>query len=182
MAKVLEPIEQPPLVLHPSPGMEMDDEQFFQFCQANRDLRIEQTAEGDLIIMPPAGGSGSRGNAKLTYLFEDWADRDGTGQIFDSSGGFRLPNGALRSPDVAWVRSERLGAISDEDWQKFLPLCPDFVLELRSPSDPLRVVQDKMEEYMRNGARLGWLLEPVGKQVHIYRLRSRAQVLKNPDK
>src|SRR5438477_12924699 len=109
MAEVLEPIEQPPLVLHPSPGMEMDDEQFFQFCQANRDLRIERTAEGDLIIMPPTGGSSSRGNAELTYIFQQWARHDATGQIFDSSGGFKLPNGATRSPDVPWGSQRTIG-------------------------------------------------------------------------
>jgi len=181
MAQVLGQIEQAPLVVHPAPGMEMDDEQFFQFCQINGDLRIERTAEGDLIIMPPAGASSSHGNAELTYLFQDWARRDGTGQVFDSSAGFTLPNGAMRSPDVSWVRNERLDAFSEEAWEKFLPLCPDFVLELRSPSDSLRVVQQKMEEYIRNGARLGWLLDPARKQVHLYRPRARPQVLDNPE-
>jgi len=181
MAEVLEQMEQAPLVLHTAPGMRMDDDQFFQFCQANRDLRIERTAQGDLIIMPPAGGSTSRGNAELTYLFQDWARRDGTGQVFDSSGGFKLPNGAMRSPDVSWVHGERLDVISDEEWEKFLPLCPDFVLELRSPSDSLRAVQKKMEEYIRNGSRLGWLLDPAPKQVHLYRPRARPPVLENPE-
>ena len=181
MAEVLEQIEQPPLVLHTAPGMKMDDDQFFQFCQVNRDLRIERTAEGDLIIMPPAGASSGRGNAELTYLFQDWAHRDGSGQVFDSSTGFKLPNGAMRSPDVSWVRNERLDAFSEEEWEKFLPLCPDFVLELRSPSDSLRVVQQKMEEYIRNGARLGWLLDPPRKKVHLYRPRARPQVLVNPE-
>ena len=169
MAKVLEPIEQAPLVLHTSRVVEMDDDQFFRFCQLNRDLRIERTAEGDLIIMPPAGGSSGRGNAELTYLFQEWARRDGTGQIFDSSTGFKLPDGATRSPDVSWVRNARLEVLTDEEWEKFLPLCPDFVLELRAPSDSLRVVQQKMEEYMRAGARQGWLLDSTRKQVQVYR-------------
>src|SRR6266566_9439420 len=143
MPEILEQLEQAPLVVHTAPGMEMDDDQFFQFCQANRDLRIERTAEGDLIIMPPAGASSGRGNAELTYLFQHWARRDGTGQVFDSSTGFKLPNRAMRSPDVSWVRNERLEAFSDEEWEKFLPLCPDFVLELRSPSDPLQVVKKR---------------------------------------
>ncbi len=180
MAEVLEPIGQDPLVVHTVPVMQMDDAQFFQFCQINRDLRIERTAEGDLIIMSPAGGSSSRGNAELTYLFSAWSSRDGAGQIFDSSGGFILPNGATRSPDVSWIRTERLDALSDEQWQKFLPLCPDFVLELRSPSDPLRVVERKMEEYMQNGARLGWLLDSVHKRVHVYRLGKTPEVLDQP--
>ena len=182
MAEVLESIEQDPLVVHTSPALEMDDQQFFQFCQLNRDLRIERTAEGDLIIMPPAGGSSSRGNAELTYLFQAWAHRDGTGQIFDSSGGFKLANRATRSPDVSWVRNERLDLLSDEEWEKFLPLCPDFVLELRSPSDPLRVVKQKMEEYIQNGARLGWLLDAPRKQVHVYRPGAPPEVLDHPTK
>lgn len=182
MAEVLEPIEQAPLVVHTSPVMEMDDEQFFQFCQLNRDLRIERTAKGDLIIMPPAGGSSGRGNAELTYLFQIWARREGTGQVFDSSTGFILPNGATRSPDVAWVRNDRLDRLSDEQWETFLPLCPDFVLELRSPSDPLRVVQRKMEEYRKNGARLGWLLDTPQKRVHVYRPEELPKLLENPPK
>lgn len=180
MAEVLEPIEPAPLVVHTSPVMEMNDEQFFQFCQLNRDLRIERTAEGDLIIMPPAGGSSGRGNAELTYLFQTWARREGTGQVFDSSTGFILPNGATRSPDVAWVRNDRLDRLSDEQWEQFLPLCPDFVLELRSPSERLQVVQQKMEEYRQNGARLGWLLDAPRKRVHVYRPEAPPELLENP--
>lgn len=182
MTAVLETIERDPLVIHTSPVVEMNDEQFFQFCLLNRDLRIERSAEGDLIIMPPAGGSSGRGNAELTYLFQVWSNRDGTGQIFDSSTGFKLPNGATRSPDVAWVRNERLDQLSDEEWEKFLPLCPDFVLELRSPSDPLRFVEQKMEEYMQNGARLGWLLDAPQRHVHIYRRGQSLEILDNPQK
>lgn len=180
MAEILEPIEQDPLVVHTSPVVEMTDQQFFQFCQLNRDLRIERSAEGDLIIMPPAGGSSSHGNAELTYLFQAWARWEGTGQIFDSSGGFKLPNGATRSPDVSWVCDERLDQLDEEEWEKFLPVCPDFVLELRSPSDPLRMVKQKMEEYMKNGARLGWLLDAQRRQVHIYRPGEPPEVLSDP--
>ncbi|HTE87681.1 MAG TPA: Uma2 family endonuclease [Terriglobales bacterium] len=180
MAEVLEPVEQLALVVHTSPVLEMGDEQFFKFCQINRDLRIERTAEGDLIIMPPAGGSSSLGNAQLTYLFSEWARRDGTGQIFDSSAGFKLPNGATRSPDVSWVLNSRLERLTDEEFEKFPPLCPDFVLELRSPGDPLRVVKGKMEEYIGNGARLGWLPDPVHKQVHIYRPGQPPETLDHP--
>lgn len=180
MAEVLDLIEQTPLVLHTRPALDMDDEQFFRFCQLNPDLRIERTAQGDLIIMPPTGGSSSRGNAELTYLFQAWARRDGTGQIFDSSGGFKLPNGATRSPDVSWVRNERLDQFGSEQWEKFLPLCPDFVLELRSPTDPLRIVQQKMEEYIQNGARLGWLLDPMSKRVHVYLPEHPVAIWENP--
>jgi Uma2 family endonuclease len=180
MPKMVEPIEQAPLVVRTTPVVDMNDEQFFQFCQLNRDLRIERNAEGDLIIMPPAGGSTGRGNAELIYLFEDWSRRDGAGRIFDSSTGFKLPNGATRSPDVSWVRNERLDRVSDEEWKKFLPLCPDFVLELRSPSDTLRGIQEKMEEYMANGASLGWLLDAPALQVHIYRPEEAPERIENP--
>jgi len=169
MAEQASFLEQEPLVVHTRPVINMDDEQFFRFCQLNRDLQLERTSEGDIIIRAPEAGSSGLGSSKLTVAFGVWAERDGTGQIFGSSTGFKLPNGATRSPDVAWVRNERLDALTDEEWQKFLPLCPDFVLELRSPSDGMRALQAKMEEYRENGAALGWLLDPVSKRVHIYR-------------
>ena len=172
-------LEQP-LVVHTRPVLEMDDEQFFQFCQLNRDLQIERTADGDITIMAPEAGSSGRGSSKLNALFNQWAERDGTGQVFGSSTGFNLPNGATRSPDVAWVRNERLEKLTDEQWQKFLPLCPDFVLELRSPSDAMRPLREKMEEYRENGAQLGWLLDPLNKQVHVYRLGAAVDILENP--
>jgi Uma2 family endonuclease len=173
-------IEQEPLVVHTRPVIDMDDEQFFQFCQLNRDLQIERTAEGDIIIMAPEGGSSGRGRSTLIAKFERWAERDGTGQVFGSSTGFKLPNGATRSPDVAWVRNQRIESLTEEQWQKFLPLCPDFVLELRSPSDALGALQRKMEEYRENGAQLRWLLDPLGKRVHVYRPGAAVEVLDNP--
>src|SRR6266511_2255854 len=173
-------IEQEPLVVHTRPVIDMDDEQFFQFCQLNRDLQIERSFERDIIIMAPEAGSTGRGSSKLNTLFDQWSERDGTGQVFGSSTGFTLPNGATRSPDLAWVRNERIDSLTDEQWQKFLPLCPDVVLELRSPSDPLRNVQKKMEEYRQNGAQLGWLLDPLNKQVHVYRQGTPAEVLDDP--
>src|SRR5205823_7777450 len=121
-----------------------------------------------------------RGSSKLNALFDQWAERDGTGQVFGSSTGFVLPNGAIRAPDVAWVRNERLDALTDEEWQRFLPLCPDFVLELRSPSDGLAALHRKMEEYRENGAHLGWLLDPTSKQVHIYRPGAPVELLDDP--
>ena len=180
MTEVLESIEQAPLVIHPIPSHQMDDDQFFEFCQLNRDLRIERSAEGNIIVMAPAGGSSASGNARLTAQFITWADKNGQGTIFDSSGGFILPNKAVRSPDVAWVLNERLDSLTPEQWKRFLPLCPDFVLELRSPSDPLRIQQEKMTEYIANGARLGWLIDPILKQVHIYRPDRFRETLDNP--
>ncbi len=180
MAQHASLVEQEPLVVHTRPVINMDDEQFFQFCQLNRDLQIERTAEGDIIIMAPEAGSSGLGSSELTLAFGNWAHGAGTGHIFGSSTGFKLPNGATRSPDVAWVRNERIEALTDEEWQKFLPLCPDFVLELRSPSDPMRTLHKKMEEYRDNGAQLGWLLDPVSKGVHVYRPGGAVEVLDNP--
>ena len=130
--------------------------------------------------MAPEGGSSGRGGSRLAALLDRWAEQDGTGQVFGSSTGFHLPNGATRSPDVAWVRNERLEALTDEEWKKFLPLCPDFVLELRSPSDSMHKLHEKMEEYRDNGAELGWLLDPLSKQVHVYRPGATVEVLKSP--
>jgi len=169
MAEVVERIERSSLLLHMRPVFEVDDEKFEEFCRINRDLRIEMTAEGDLIIMPPTFGRTGNRNFKLTALVYLWSERDGTGVGFDSSTLFVLPNGAKRSPDVSWVRKSRLATLSDEQKNKFLPLCPDFVLELRSASDSLAELQAKMREYIENGAQLGWLLDPSTRTIHMYR-------------
>lgn len=180
MAKVLEETGPPPFVVHPTPAMAMDDDEFYDFCQANGDLRIERTAQGDLIIMAPEGASSGRANSKLIQAFENWAERDGTGQVFGSSAGFILPNKSMRAPDLAWVRNERFEAISDEQWRKFLPLCPDFVLEVRSPSDSMRMLRQKMIEYIENGAQLAWLIDPESRQVTVYRPGIPPAILDDP--
>jgi Uma2 family endonuclease len=180
MASAIATLEREPLLVHTAPGLEMDDHDLFRFCQANRDLRIERTAKGDLIIMPPTTGGTSRGNTKLTTAFENWAVRDGSGVVFDSSGGFILPNGAMRSPDVAWVKQDRLDALDDDPSDEFVPICPDFVLELRSSSDSMRALKAKMVEYLSNGARLGWLLDPLEKQVYVCRPGKEPKVLNDP--
>ena len=170
MFAAIEPrIERPALVLRLRPAIEMGDDQFFEFCQLNRDLRIERTAEGDIVIMSPTGGTTSAANADLTQQVVTWARRDGSGVAFDSSGGFCLPNGAMRAPDVAWVERARLVAIPAERKNKFLPLCPDFVIELLSPSENLGDAKAKMAEYLANGARLGWLIDPSDPSVYVYR-------------
>jgi len=175
------PIEPaPPLVLQLAPVINLTDDQLLELCAVNRDLRIERTSEGDLVIMPPTGGETSTGNAELTWSFVSWAKADATGVVFDSSGGFRLPNGAMRAPDVAWVRRSRWEALTPEQRRHFPPLCPDFVLELRSPSDRLADVQAKMEEYLENGAQLGWLIDPLERKVHVYRPDAPVEVLDNP--
>jgi|SRR5215470_6724233 len=147
---------------------EMTDDEFFEFCQLNRDLRIERTAQGEIIVMPPTGGETGNRNAKLTFQLVAWSERDGTGEAFDSSTGFMLPNGAERSPDAAWVSRSRLALLTAEQKQKFIPLCPDFVIELRSPTDRLADLKEKMAEYIANGARLGWLIDPFEKRVYVY--------------
>lgn len=157
-----------PLVLRMQPVISLTDDQLLEFCRINRDLQIERTAEGDLIIMSPAGAESSWRNSELITHLNTWAKQDRTGIVFDSSGGFILPNGAMRAPDVAWVKRDRLAAIDPAQKKKFLPLCPDFVIELRSASDRLRNVQLKMEEYVENGLQLGWLINPQQKQVYIY--------------
>lgn len=151
-----------------SADLRLDEAEFYRLCQANRDLRLELTAEGNLIIMPPTAWETGHRNSELNRRIGNWAASDGTGLVFDSSTGFKLPNGATRSPDVAWVRRDRLEALSP-DPNKFLPLCPDFAVELRSASDALSTLQAKMQEYLANGLELGWLIDPKGKTVEIYR-------------
>ncbi|MBG1267166.1 Uma2 family endonuclease [Nostoc sp. WHI] len=167
------------LIFNLSPTIELTDEQFFQLCQNNRDLRLERTAEGELIIMPPTGWESGNRNSKLTQRLGNWADADGTGLTFDSSTGFKLPNGANRSPDASWVSQERLEALNP-DPARFLPMAPDFAVELRSASDSLKSVQEKMQEYIDNGVRLGWLIDPQNQQVEIYRPGQDVEVLQSP--
>ena len=162
------------------PAIEISDDQFFALCQINRELRLERTAEGDLIVMPPTGGETGTRNSDITAQVHNWTKRDGTGAAFDSSTGFKLPNGADRSPDAAWVLRTRLAELTPEQKQKFLPLAPDFVIELKSPTDTLEDIQIKMEEYMANGVRLGWLINPETRRVHIYRPGKEVEVLDNP--
>jgi Uma2 family endonuclease len=129
------------------PAIDLTDEQFWQICVANQDLRFEQSAAGELVIMPPTGGETSRSNSDLNYQLVDWIKTLGHGVSFDSSGGFQLPNGAKRSPDAAWVSQERWDKLSSEEKEGFVPLCPDFVVEILSPSDSLKATQAKMQEY-----------------------------------
>lgn len=158
----------------------LSDEQFYHLCQGNQDLRLERTATGKLGIMPPTGwGTGNR-NLRLGQRLGNWADEDGTGLVFDSSTGFRLSNGAIRSPDVAWVRQDRLTSLNP-DPNQFLPLCPDFVIELRSANDSLSSLQTKMQEYLANGLQLGWLINPQEQQVEIYRPEQGVEVLQAPE-
>lgn len=168
------------LTFNLNPIIKLTDEQFFQLCQENENIRLERTAKGELIIMSPAGGETSSSNAGLTAQIWIWNQQNRLGKVFDSSGGFKLPNGADRSPDASWVKLERWNALTPEQQKKFPPICPDFVVELMSPSDSLKETQDKMKEYRDNGAVLGWLINRKSRQVEIYRLNQEVEVLESP--
>lgn len=167
-------------VLQFRPVLNMDDDQFFEFCQANRDVRIERNKDGEIIIMPPTGSETGDRNAEITMQLRIWAKKNKQGKSYDSSTGFILPNGATISPDASWVSKKRLEKFTAKQLQKFLPLCPDFVIELRSASDSLKEGQAKMKEYIENGAQLGWLIDPKNKKVHIYRANGEVEILENP--
>lgn len=180
MSTTLTHVEGLPIVLHLAPVIEMSDEQFFRFCQLNRDLRLERTCQGDVLIMPPTGGETGRTNFNLTGLMSSWVHADDTGIGFDSSTGFTLPNGAIRSPDFAWIRRERWDALTPQQRAVFPPLCPDFVVEIRSRTDSLVTLQAKMQEYLANGAQLGWLLDPLEHTVYVYRPQAPIERLEHP--
>lgn len=158
-----------------------DDEFFEELCRLNRDLRIEATADGKLIIMPPTYSRTGNRNFNLIGEIYAWSRRDGTGLGFDSSAGFILDNGAKRSPDASWVRRERLDALSAAEKEKFLPLCPDVVFELRSHTDKVDDLREKMREYIANGAQLGFLLVPTTRRVYIYRADGTEELLDQPE-
>ena len=160
--------------------IEMTDEQFFQLCQNNHELRFERNANGELIIMPPTGGETGNKNARITQQVMNWTDVDSTGIAFDSSTCFKLPNGADRSPDASWIKLERWNTLTDEEKQRFPPISPDFVIELLSPSDSLKTTQEKMEEYIDNGVCLGILINRKSHQVEIYRQGKEVEVLDSP--
>ena len=159
----------------------MNDDEFENFCHHNPDLQIELTKEGELVILPPTGGETGIRNFSLIGLFFNWVEKDRSGVAFDSSTVFKLPNGAKRSPDLSWVKNENWNKLSAEEKKKFPPLCPDFAVELRSPSDSLGNLKNKMTEYIENGASLGWLIDPLEKKVHVYRQNGETEILENPE-
>ncbi|MFB2878614.1 Uma2 family endonuclease [Floridanema aerugineum] len=170
------------IVLRMPPELQMTDEQFFEFCQINRDLQIERNKFGELLIMPPTGSDSGNREARIIQQLMNWADKDGTGIAFSSSAGFTLSTGAERSPDASWIKLERWNSLTPEQQQKFAPICPDFVVELRSPSDNLKPLQEKMEEYMREpGIQLGWLIDRKNRQVYIYCPNQAVEILDNPE-
>lgn len=166
------------LDLHPI--IDLTDEQFYQLAQANPDIKIERDAEGRIIVMPPTGGNTGRRNADLTTDLTIWNRQTKLGVVFDSSTEFNLPNGGNRSPDAAWVKIECWNALAVEEQETFPPICPDFVIELRSRTDNLTPIQNKMQEYLNSGLRLGWLIDPKNKRVEVYRQGQPKQVLTSP--
>lgn len=171
-----------PLALRFPPRGRMTRDEFFEFCQVNDELQIERTAEGEILLMAPMGVEGSRNEIKVIAQLEAWANRDRRGLAFGPNAGFELPNGATRSPDAAWVRLSRLMRFTRKEKQRFLRLCPDFVVEIRSATDRLGILQEKMEEYRENGARLGWLIDPVERKVYVYRPGKKVERLDHPAK
>jgi Uma2 family endonuclease len=167
------------LTLNLDTVIDLTHEQFRELCRENRDLQLELTAQGELIVMPPTGWESGKRNFDLSGQLWNWNRQTRLGTAFDSSTGFILPNSAIRSPDVAWVASERLIELNPNP-EGFLPLAPDFVIELRSATDRLKPLQEKMSEYQANGVRLGWLLNPKDRTVEIYRLGQDVEVLKSP--
>lgn len=161
--------ETAPLVVRFRPLYAMTPDDFFEFCVLNPDLNVELTEEGEIVFMSPSGMDTGARNALILLALGQWAKEDGTGVFYDSSTGFTLPNKAVRSPDAAWVRRERLAALTPSQRRRFAPLCPDFIVEVASPSDRLIDLQAKMEEYIANGAQLGWLIVPDERGVYVYR-------------
>ena len=160
--------------------IKLTSEQFYQLCEENPDLKLERSANGELIAMPPTGGETGKRNVKVTTQLDLWNEQTELGEVFDSSTGFTLPNKADRSPDASWVEKSRWSALTPEQREKFIPLCPDFVIELVSPSDSLKKSQEKMQEYMENGCRLGWLINRKKREVEIYRPGRDVEILQSP--
>lgn len=158
----------------------LTEEQFMLLCQENPELRLELTARGELIVMPPVGSEGGWRSGETFLALGTWAKQDRTGLAFDSSTGFRFSDGAIRSPDASWIRRERWEALSRTQQATFAPICPDFVIEVRSQSDRLSDLKEKMQEYLDNGARLGWLIDPLEKRAYVYRPGQAPEIFDDP--
>ncbi len=181
MTTLLIQTENTPLTVNFPAIVKMTQAQFYEFCQANQKLRIERTAQGEVIIMPPAFSDTGNRNFNIAAQLWVWTEQNGTGIGFDSSAGFTLPNGATRSPDASWIKLERWNALTAAEQASFAPICPDFAIELRSASDTLISLQTKMQEYINNGASLGWLIDRKNRQVYIYRPDRSPEVLEQPE-
>jgi Uma2 family endonuclease len=168
------------LALELRPLLDVNDEQFYQLCQLNGERKLERNAQGEVLIMSLTGGETGRINMKIAFQLEGWNMQANLGEAFDSSTGFKLPNGAIRSPDSAWIRRDRWLNLTPESRRKIPPIAPDFVIELRSTSDDLETLQDKMVEYLDNGVRLGWLIDPDRQIVEIYQPGLPPEILVQP--
>ena len=172
-----------PIALRLPHAVPLTDDLLAELSSLNDTLRLERNAQGELEILPPAHGITSRRNSRLTGRLDTWTERDDSGEAFDSSGGFILPNGSLRSPDASWVLKSRLAELTEEQKSGFPHICPDFVIELRSHSDSLAATRRKMEEYIANGTRLGWLIDSIDRRrrVYVYRPGAEVEVLEGPE-
>jgi Uma2 family endonuclease len=168
------------VIVNLNPIIELTDEQFYQLCRTNSDVKFERNAKGELIIMPPTGGGTGKRNIELAADLVIWNRQTKLGVCFDSSTCFRLPQGGDRSPDVSWILQSRWDSLTPDEQEKFPPICPDFVLELMSPSDNFKIAQEKMQEYLNNGIRLGWLINRRTQTVEIYRQGQEVEVLQSP--
>jgi Uma2 family endonuclease len=173
-------LEIMPTVLQFHPVIKMTDDQLYEFCQINKDIRIERNATGEIVITSPTGSETDERNFDLIGQLWVWTKQDGTGVGFGSSAGFTLPNSAVLSPDAAWIKKTRWQAIPSEQRKKFAPICPEFVIELRSESDSLKTLKTKMEEYIENGTLLGWLIDRIDRKVYVYRPNTAVEELDNP--
>ncbi len=179
VGSMVESLETMPFVLNLD-RVNLTDEQFWHLCQANRDMALERSGKGELIIMPPVGGTSGNSEADLIGLVWLWNQQTGLGKVFSSSTIFKLPNGGDRSPDVAWIKLDLWQALTPEQQEKFPPICPDFVIELRSRTDALKPLQEKMQEYLNSGLRLGWLINPQDEKVEIYRPDQEVEIVSFP--
>ncbi len=161
-------------------NVELSDDQFYQLCQINEDWKLEQTAKGELIIMPPVGAISGNRESEFNADVVIWNRQTKLGKVFSSSTVFTLPNGGKRSPDVAWIANERWESLTIQEKEKFAKICPDFVIELRSRTDSLSQLQEKMQEYLNSGLRLGWLIDPQNQQVEIYRQNQSVEIVSLP--
>ena len=188
MATILKPVENAfdvssvfvtELRIRIGPTAEDMLSRFDEFADQNRHLNLEQDCSGEIVIMPPTGAEGSSNNSEIARQLGNWAISS-NGRVFDSSALFILPSGAKRSPDAAWIQSDRWLALPDDDRKKFPKIAPDFVIELRSETDRLSTLQTKMKEYIDNGVRLAWLIDPMSKKVHVYQIGKRPVILDKP--
>lgn len=163
----------------PSVNRSDSDEEFWQLCLANPELRFERNDDGSVVIMTPTGWESGRQNSRISQQLANWCDRDGSGEIGDSNSLYRIFKGSRRAPDASWILKSRLETVSLEDRKKVLPIAPDFVIELRSPSDAIASLRSKMHEYMSAGVRLGWLIDPETRSVEIYRPGKEVERMEN---